>query len=215
MLPDLLSPLESCCQHGAEWLPLPGWQKPSACPWQQATSLRGQMQPLGMHLQMSPGKKKALPWLTTACRGTKASLKPLCPCLQIADWGSLWLFAAHKADQENCKGPLQTAVSTGLGVRGVNECHLTQIISEPERTSSETCHSFDISQSWPPFRRLVPSRCLPAAETPFGETPTVSAVEMKRRLHGFTEAQWCITLFKGPWDETVPAYIWMPWAKLP
>lgn len=32
MLPDLLSPLESCYQHGTEWLLLPRWQKPSACP---------------------------------------------------------------------------------------------------------------------------------------------------------------------------------------
>lgn len=32
MLPDSLSPPESCYQHGAEWLLLPRWQKPSACP---------------------------------------------------------------------------------------------------------------------------------------------------------------------------------------
>lgn len=56
-------------------------------PWQPATSLRGLMHLLGMCLQTNPGKKKALPRLMTACRGTKVSLKPLYPCLQRADWG--------------------------------------------------------------------------------------------------------------------------------
>lgn len=31
---------------------------------------------LGMHLQMDLGKKRALPWLAVACRGTEVSLKP-------------------------------------------------------------------------------------------------------------------------------------------
>lgn len=48
-------------------------------PWQPATSLRGLMHLLGMHLQTNPGKKKALPWLTTACRGTRVSLNSSIP----------------------------------------------------------------------------------------------------------------------------------------
>lgn len=64
-----------CCPDGRSQVP---------GPWQQATSLRGQMHLLGMHLQMNPGKKKSTS-MTTACRETKASLKSLYPCLQIED----------------------------------------------------------------------------------------------------------------------------------
>lgn len=154
-----------CCPDG---------RSQAHAPWQQAASLRGQMPLLGMRLQRNPGKKRALPWLTTACRGAKASLKPPYPCLQMADRGSLRLFAAHKPGQENCKGPLQTAVSACSGARGAERM-------SPWLKASVNQKGFAVkpitlltsARGWPPFWGSVPSRCLPAAETPSGEMPTV------------------------------------------
>ena len=99
------------------------------------------------------------------------------------------------------------------GSRGWINVTSTQSIHEPEKIANEICHLLTSARGWPPFQRSVPSQCLPAAETPSGEAPTVSDVEMEGRLHVFTETQWHSRLLKGPWAETVPAYIWTPCTK--
>lgn len=156
---------------------------------------------------MDPGKKRLLPQLTATCRGTKVSLKPLYPCLQIAVWGFLAVCGIQAWPRKPQRSFTNCHLSQLGGLGEVNKCHLNS-----KHLWTRKDFQWNPSPSWywpeaaphlpevdPSSQRSVPSWSLPAPETSFGETPTAPAVEMKRRLHVFTEEQWHITLFKGPW----------------
>lgn len=187
MLPDLLSPLESCYQHSTQWLLLPRRQKPSACPLAAVHISEGSDASPGSASPDGPWEEKttstAYSYLqrnksffkTTLSLFTNSSLR-LSGCLRHTSLTKETTKVLYKLPSQSAwwfgggeQIPPQLKASTNQNRFPVKPITLLILAR-----GCPCLPEVDL-----PFQRSVPSWSLPAPETFFGEMPTVPAVEMK------------------------------------
>lgn len=147
MLPDSLSPPASCYQHGAEWLLLPGRQKPSTCPLAAGRVSEGSDASPGNASPEEPWEEKSTSMADNCLQRSKSFFKTSLSLftnsrLRLSEAGCSTRAWPRKLQRSSTDCRLSLPGGSG----GSANVTLTQSIREPERICSENHHPLDISQ---------------------------------------------------------------------